>query len=114
MLYLSLNRMCVDAHSAKISHSYKIRRYAALPLFKPRTILSFAVCLPLLISAISYGQQKGQKAQIDPKNFTAEQVADTVIYAYGGRDAFNNVRVNGIERANVTLPSAGGDRQGQL
>ena len=83
-----------------------------MPLHKTRTILSFAVCLLFVLAIVSYGQ-KAPKTP-DQKAITAETVAETVIYVYGGRQSFDTVRVNGIERANVTLPTTGGDRTGQL
>jgi len=86
-------------------------------LIKARTLLSFAICLTLLVCAVTDARTKGQKekkVQNDQKALTAETVAETAVYLYGGREALTNVRVNGIERANITLPTANGDLQGQL
>lgn len=42
------------------------------------------------------------------KNFTAEQVAETVVFVYGSREALKQIRRNGIERGRVTRVNAEG------
>jgi len=86
-------------------------------------MLSFVVCVTFFVGAATFASSKGQKppktpktpkVQTDPKNLSAETIAETVIAVYGGRQLLSSVRVNGVERANVTLPGASGDLQGQL
>lgn len=50
----------------------------------------------------------------DPKNPTAEQVGETVIFAYGGlggREGLKQIRKTSIERGKVTVPDESGAQQ---
>ncbi len=84
--------------------------------------MSFAVCVTLFVSAASYARPNEQKAkepkptkvQNEQKGLTAESIAETVVAVFGGRQLLASVRVNGIERANVSLPTANGTLEGQL
>ena len=86
-------------------------------LIKGRTPLSLAICLTLFVCAVTQARTAGQKekkVQSDQKALTADTIAETAVYVYGGREALTAVRVNGVERANITLPTANGELQGQL
>lgn len=90
-----------------------LRRYK---FFAPALAL-LALCLPPS-PGVAHGQTTGstqqqqsgsqetdQKKVTIPKSnveVTAEQVAEAVIYAYGGRGALEQIRRNGIERGRLT------------
>lgn len=44
----------------------------------------------------------------DKKNYTAEQVAETVVLVYGSREGLKQIRRNGVERGRVTRINAEG------
>ena len=48
------------------------------------------------------GNQKPVKADKNPKNLTAEQVAEVTILAYGSRPVLAQIRRNGVERGRIT------------
>src|SRR5258708_402602 len=73
--------------------------------------------MTVIVCAVAHAstdKQKAKKVQNDQKTLSAENVAETAVYLYGTREALNSVRVNGIEKANVILPTNNGDRTGQL
>jgi hypothetical protein len=89
-----------------------LRRYK---FFAPALAL-IALCLPPS-HEVAYGQTTGNTQQqsgsqeTDQKKVTvpksdvevnAEQVAEAVIYAYGGRAALEQIRRNGVERGRLT------------
>jgi hypothetical protein len=59
----------------------------------------------------SQKKQKSDKATPNPKNskdFTAEQVAESVIFVYGSRPVLEQIRRNGVERGRVTRATTDG------
>jgi hypothetical protein len=46
--------------------------------------------------------KKEKAATVDPKNPTAEQLAETVIFIYGSRGGLAQIRRNGVERGRLT------------
>jgi hypothetical protein len=49
--------------------------------------------------------QKSAKADKNPKTYTAEQVAESAIFLYGGRQLLSQIRRNGIERGRICKPN---------
>jgi len=50
--------------------------------------------------------KQAQKAEkVDPKLFTAEQIAESTIFVYGSRPLLEQIRRNGIERGRVCKPT---------
>ena len=50
-------------------------------------------------------QKKVTQEKFDPKNVTAEQVAESAIYIYGTRPLLLQIRRNGVERGRVCKPT---------
>jgi hypothetical protein len=48
---------------------------------------------------------KAEKIDKNQKNFTAEQIAESVVYIYGSRPLLEQIRRNGIERGRVCKPT---------
>lgn len=46
--------------------------------------------------------QKPEKVDKNPKNFTAEQIAESAIFIYGSRAVLEQIRRNGVERGRIT------------
>jgi len=76
------------------------------------SLITFSLGSPL--SAQDKNKDKNQKNQKGGVTPSAEAVAEAAIITYGGRNALALVKVNGIEKANVLLPTTGGDKEGQL
>lgn len=49
--------------------------------------------------------QKVEKVDPNPKNFTAEQIAESAIFVYGSRPLLEQIRRNGLERGRVCKPT---------
>jgi len=49
--------------------------------------------------------QKTEKTDKNPKSFTAEQVAESSIFVYGGRPTLTLIRRNGLERGRICKPN---------
>lgn len=49
--------------------------------------------------------QKTDKTDKNPKSFTAEQVAESSIFVYGGRPTLTLIRRNGLERGRICKPN---------
>jgi hypothetical protein len=49
--------------------------------------------------------QKTEKLDKNQKNFTAEQVAESVIFIYGTRPLLTQIRRNGVERGRICKPT---------
>lgn len=102
-----------------------LRRYI---YFAPALVL-LALCLPqsaavaLVVQTTGNTQQGAEKKEDKPKEtdaqkkvagprsgmeFTAEQVAEGVILAYGSRPALEQIRRNGVERGRLTRISSDG------
>jgi hypothetical protein len=47
-------------------------------------------------------------ASKDAKNYTAEQIVESTIFVYGGRDILNQIRKTAIERGKVSIATAEG------
>jgi hypothetical protein len=97
-----------------------LRRYIN---FAPALVL-LAICLPQT-STVALGlqtdgntQQQAEKKEDKPKDkaaapkpgaeFTAEQIAEGVLIAYGSRPALEQIRRNGVERGRLTRIGADG------
>jgi hypothetical protein len=50
-------------------------------------------------------QSKAIQEKFDPRNLTAEQVAESAIYIYGTRQLLTQIRRNGLERGRVCKPT---------
>jgi hypothetical protein len=48
---------------------------------------------------------KVEKIDKNQKNFTAEQIAESVVYVYGSRPLLEQIRRNGVERGRVCKPT---------
>ncbi|MDQ2975635.1 MAG: outer membrane lipoprotein-sorting protein [Acidobacteriota bacterium] len=48
---------------------------------------------------------KVEKIDKNQKNFTAEQIAESVVYVYGSRPILEQIRRNGVERGRVCRPT---------
>ena len=80
--------------------------------FRRREITAQVRALPMLLSACIavLAITPAIRAQ-EPKTFTAEQIAETVIAVAGngfGRNILNQIRRNGIERGRITRTGADG------
>ena len=64
-----------------------------------RLVLTLSVCFALLLGIIS--NRTGAFAADQPKNFTAEQLAESTIFVYGSRNILSQIRRNGIERGRI-------------
>jgi len=95
-----------------------------LHFFKHGLVLSLVIGSFL---AFSFGAQKGgkkgappppppEKGQAQPQKgqFNGDAIAEATIITYGGRNSLALVKVNGIEKDTVLLPTTGGDKEGQL
>ncbi|HEY6190613.1 MAG TPA: hypothetical protein VIW80_23375 [Pyrinomonadaceae bacterium] len=72
-------------------------------MFRP--LITLALMFVLLAGV---GLQARPAADDDKKNFTAEQVAETVVLVYGSREGLQQIRRNGVERGRVTRINAEG------
>jgi hypothetical protein len=54
---------------------------------------------------------KAEKVDKNQKNFTAEQIAESVVFIYGTRPLLEQIRRNGVERGRVCKPTC--DAQGK-
>jgi hypothetical protein len=50
------------------------------------------------------------KADKNQKNFTAEQIAESSIFVYGGRPILSQIRRNGLERGRICKPTCEGGK----
>jgi hypothetical protein len=61
------------------------------------------------------GSKKDEKEQLKRlEKLTAEQLAEVVILAYGGRGELQQVRINGSEEGNIRLTSSDKDIEGRI
>jgi hypothetical protein len=58
--------------------------------------------LSALVAGIGLFPKTAVAGDDDKKNVTAEQVAETVVAIYGGRDGLKQIRRNGVERGRAT------------
>ncbi|HEY8185031.1 MAG TPA: hypothetical protein VIF64_03120 [Pyrinomonadaceae bacterium] len=94
-----------------------------------RSSLAFSVFLALVVasaatrlSAVAVAQQptptptpdknapNTPKADKNQKNFTAEQIAESSIFVYGGRPILSQIRRNGLERGRICKPTCEGGK----
>jgi hypothetical protein len=71
-----------------------------------RPFSSIILCALLLLSALP---TSARYLPVDDKNFTAEQVVESVILVYGTRQALEHIRRNGVERGRITRIGAQGN-----
>ncbi|HEX8143266.1 MAG TPA: hypothetical protein VF553_11765 [Pyrinomonadaceae bacterium] len=72
-----------------------------------RRLISLALMLTLL-AAVGLSPGQALAGAEDKKNYTAEQVAETVVVVYGTREGLKQIRRNGLERGRVTRINAEG------
>lgn len=65
-----------------------------------RRITNLALIFTLVVGTVLF--LKPQVARADEKNYTAEQIVETIILAYGSRPALAQIRRNGWERGKIT------------
>jgi hypothetical protein len=65
-----------------------------------RRFINLALILALLASAFALPAQV--RAAQDSKNYTAEQIAETVILVFGSRERLEQIRRNGLENGKLT------------
>ena len=71
------------------------------------------VVAPLILCLVFVCANAGARAEFtspadDPKNPTAEQVAESIIFIYGSRPVLEQIRRNGVERGRITRISSDG------
>ena len=71
-----------------------------------RLVVTFVLCCAFL-SAIVCPSARAVAAD-QPKNFTAEQIAESVVFVYGSRTILSQIRRNGIERGRIVRYGADG------
>jgi hypothetical protein len=72
-----------------------------------RRLITLALILTVL-TGVWLAPRPAQAADDKKNNYTAEQVAETVILFYGGREGLKQIRRNGLERGRVTRVNAEG------
>jgi hypothetical protein len=66
-----------------------------------RLSISFSICCGLVFSVLVL-TSRGNATSDQQKNFTAEQIAESVVFVYGSRPILVQIRRNGVERGRIT------------
>lgn len=73
-----------------------------------RRLITLSLMSALVAAAAGFFPGAALAAGDDKKNPTAEQVAETVVAIYGGREGLKQIRRNGVERGRATRINAEG------